>query len=122
MVMHFVRWMAAVMLVLGAAGCEDEDYDHVPPEGLGSIVLDNYSPDDINVFINGQETNRLRDYETEAYDVTAGVHRLVLDGRNNDRYGAWDVDVVVGQLTVVEVRTTEWDWDEYEVSVHLEEP
>ncbi|HOW97649.1 MAG TPA: hypothetical protein P5567_14410 [Kiritimatiellia bacterium] len=112
----------AVALALGVTGCEDEDYDHVPPDGQGSIILDNYSPDDIHVYIDGVETNEVKDYEDEAYDMTGGVHRVILDGKDNDRYGAWDVDVVVGQLTVVEIRTSDWNWDDYEVSIHLEEP
>lgn len=119
---HAVWMLVAGAVALGLTGCEDEEYDHTPPAGQGSLILDNRSPDDIRVFINGQATNRLKDYETEAYDMTSGVYRLVLDGEDNDRYGAWDVDVVVGQLTVVEVMTSDWEWDDYEVSIHLQEP
>ena len=119
---HFIGGLIAAVLVLGLAGCEDEGYDHVPPAGQGSIILDNFSSDDIHVFIAGAATNRLRDYENEAYDMTGGVHRLILDEDGGDRFGAWDVDVVVGRLTIVEVRTSEWNWDEYDVSIHLETP
>ena len=119
---HFIRVLVAAVLALGLTGCEDEEYNHVPPEGQGSIILDNFTADDINVFMDGVASNRLRDYEVEAYDMTAGVHRLVLDQDGGDRYGAWDVDVVVGRLTVVEIRTSGWDWEDYEVDIHLASP
>ncbi|MBP7830037.1 MAG: hypothetical protein KA248_08985 [Kiritimatiellae bacterium] len=118
-----VMWMLiAGVLALGLAGCEDEDYDHVPPDGQGSIILDNFTGDDIYVFIDGTATNRLRDYKDEAYDLDPGVHRLVLDQDGGDRYGAWDVDVIEGRLTIVDVETDDWNWDDYEVTIHLETP
>ncbi|MBU1693175.1 MAG: hypothetical protein KJ726_04760 [Verrucomicrobia bacterium] len=119
---HFIRFLAVAVFALVFTGCEKKEYDHVPPEGQGSILLDNFTADDINVFIDGVASNRLRDYKVEAYDASSGVHRLVLDQAGGDRYGAWDVDVVVGRLTVVEIRTSDWDWEVYEVSIHLESP
>ena len=120
---HIVlSWLGAALLVPGLAGCEDKDYDHVPADGMGSVYLDNRTGDDINVYIDGVTVHDLDDYDERAYDVAPGLHRVVLDEQGGDRYGAWDVDIVAGRLTVLEIRISSWDWEEYDADLHLESP
>ncbi|HNR94512.1 MAG TPA: hypothetical protein PKK36_07880, partial [Kiritimatiellia bacterium] len=50
--MIFCALLAAALLPL--AGCEDDDdYDHKPPAGMGTLVLENDTVDDISVAIDG---------------------------------------------------------------------
>ena len=114
--------LAAALLPLGFAGCDDEDYNHSPPAGQGSIYLDNRTGDDINVYIDGVVVNDIDDYGERAYDLAPGLYRLVLDEQGGDRYGAYDMDVVAGRLTVVDIRVSDWDWEEYDADIHLESP
>jgi hypothetical protein len=114
--------LAAGLLAAALAGCESKDYSHRPPDGLGSILLDNRTPNDINVYIDGVAQARLGDYDERAYDVEPGLHRLVLDQVRGTRYAAWDVDVVAGRLTVIIVRISNADWRRYDGEFSLRSP
>ena len=94
--------MASFCLIF--TGCEDdEDIDHDPPAGMGSIVVDNRTYNDINVFIDGIQTNRTSDKDWRAYDLAPGVYRVVLDEDDGDRNFRGDVDVLENQLTIMDV-------------------
>lgn len=113
---------AIAVLPLGFTGCEDNTYNHTPPAGLGSLFLDNRTGDDINVYLDGAVVRDVEDYDDRAYDLAPGLHRLVLDEQGGDRYGARDIDIVAGRLTVAEIRVSSWDWEEYDADIHLESP
>jgi len=114
----------AVAAVLAAfvAGCEwdEDDVDHTPPAGQGSIVIDNRTFSDLNVWIDGQAQREAKDRTDTAYDLAPGTHRLVLDQQGGDRYEARDVDVLLGRVTVVEVQEISGDSRNYDIFVRLD--
>ncbi len=101
--------LAASLLLL--AGCDDDDYDHSPPAGQGSIVIDNNGHEDIHVYIDGVYLDKVRDGHWRAFDRAPGVYRVVLDESGSDRLYRDDVDVLAGQLTVLYVTPSVFDND-----------
>ena len=110
----------AAALLLAVAGCEDEsDFDHDPPAGKGSLVIDNITVNEINVYVDGAFVGRVGDFGDRTDDLDPGLHRLVLDQRDGDRYRAEDVDILAGRLTVVSVRLS-GDIFAYDISIELQ--
>ena len=105
-----------------APGCEeDKGYlDHTPPEGMGSLVVDNQTPDRIRVYIDGEYVAQAGDWDELILDFAPGVYRVFLEGRDSDRAYQNDVDVLEGRLTILHVSpdasvATEYKvWTEYE--------
>lgn len=99
-------WCLWVLAALCIAGCwGDNDFDHTPPAGQGSIVVDNRTGRDLDVFIAGEAVPRVRSRRWRAFDRAPGIYRVVLDERRGDRNFRDDVDVLSGRLTVLEVTT-----------------
>jgi len=89
---------------LFGAGCDDgDDFDHTPPEGMGSLVVDNDTFDDLRVFVNGAEIGRVTDGHEGFFDLEPGLYRIVLDDEDGDRSYRNDVDVLDGRLTILYV-------------------
>lgn len=102
------------VLLLAIIGCEsDDDYDHRPPGGQGSLIIDNNTYDDIYVFIDGHEVLRTPYRSERAYDLQPGLHRVVLDQRGGDRYYADDVDILEGRVTIWDVVLGDFDYYVY---------
>ncbi len=99
------RAAALLMLALAAAGCDDE-YDHEPPAGQGTIVVDNFTGWDLRVYLDGAEAAETDSGDHRAYDLAPGPYRVVLDAEDLDAAWAGDVDVLEGRLTILEVRDT----------------
>jgi len=118
------RLALAIVLLLGVcvwSGCEDDDdkiYDHVPPEGKGTLVVDNDTADDINVYVNGVRKTRAGDGSESFTELDPGLYRVVLDGED-DRSWRNDVDILEGRLTILHVRTDFSHPREYDVDVEL---
>lgn len=110
-----IRTVLAIALAVSFAmltGCEDdEEYDHRPPEGQGSLVIDNNTYDDIYVYIDGVEVLRAPYRSWRAYDLEPGAHRVVLDQRGGDRYHADDIDILENKRTVWDVHLGFTDYD-----------
>ena len=115
--------LLALATVSWFASCDyndDEDIDHDPPAGLGSIIVKNDTANDISVFINGTATNEVDAFEVNYYDMTAGVYRVVLDEQDGDRNYREDIDVLQDQRTILDVNTDSDDYDEYDVFVYFD--
>lgn len=112
----------ALLAAALAAGCEERRYDHTPPPGQGSLILDNFTGDRIRVFIDGGDAGVLDDYDDNAWDLAPGLHRLVLDQRNGPRHAAWDVDIITGRLTVIRIRVSDWNWRLYDGEFSIRSP
>jgi len=113
-----------VALLIGGAfatGClRDDRLDHRPPSGQGSIVVDNRTSHDVNVFINGEQRERVRARRWRAYDMDPGVHRVVLDERHGDRNFRGDVDVLARRLTVVEAAIDPNRFDRFSIFIYFD--
>lgn len=102
----FLRALLAAGLVLGVAGCDwddDDDRDHVPPEGFGALLVDNNTSRDIRVYVDGVEKGNVGDFSDRPFDLTGGVYRVVLDQRDSDASWRDTVDIIEGRLTVLDV-------------------
>ena len=102
------------------SGCDDSRFDRDPPEGMGTLVMDNYTGDRLLVYIDGLECDSTSAGDYRYYDLVPGVHRVVLDGDDTDRAWAGDVDILEGRRTVLEVRTQYLQSDNYEIELYLD--
>jgi hypothetical protein len=102
-------------------GCEyEEDYlDHVPPAGKGSLVVENNTAHDIDLFLNGEFATTVGDYRDRIIDFQPGVHRLVMDEDGGDTTFRSDIDILEGRLTILRVRVEAFN-PEYIVSIDFE--
>jgi|GEM_PF-2318368 len=94
--------IAALLL---CQGCDDDDYlDHNPPEGQGSIVVDNLTAIDFELFVDGEFIAEVDGGRERIVDVDTGIRRVVLDD-SDDIVGSFreDIDVLEGRLTILRV-------------------
>lgn len=99
--LRFSMLLIAVTVLI--AGCEESYLDHDPPDGMGSIVIDNGTLYRLNVFLDGYEINRVDAFDYEIMDMPPGEYRLVLEERHGVRSYRSDIDVLAQRLTVLEV-------------------
>ncbi len=83
-------------------------------------MVDNRSSRDIDVFIDGAETSRVRARRWRAIDLEPGVYRVVLDERRGDRNYRDDVDVLAGRLSVMDVGLDPNRTDRFSVLVYFD--
>jgi hypothetical protein len=116
--------LAAVAMSLGLTGCEDYgddgNRDHNPPAGMGSLVIDNNTVDDIHVYVDGVQLADVGDYSDRAYDLEPGKHRLILDQSGGDRNYRNDIDIIEGRLTVADVTVDGFDPLSYDVVIFFD--
>ena len=119
-ILRSIRWAVAMGLIGMLAGCDDERFDREPPPGMGTVIVDNYTGDDIEVFLDGMEAEETDAGDHRYYDLEPGLHRVVLTGDDTDRTWAEDVDVLENRRTVLEVRADPFDTDEYDVDITID--
>jgi len=97
---------ACIVAALLCQGCDDDDdyRDHDPPAGQGSLVVDNLTSIDFNLFIDGESAGEVKDGRERIIDLDPGIRRLVLDD-DDDIYGSFrdDIDILEGQLTILRI-------------------
>ena len=100
-----MKCLPILVLALFLAGCDwdDDDIDHNPPEGQGALIVDNNTASDIRVFINGERRGTSGEFDNSPFDLEPGVYRVVLDEKNGDGDFSGEIDIVAGQLTVLDV-------------------
>jgi hypothetical protein len=112
---------SASLLIL--TGCDDDDediFDRVPPAGKGSLIIDNNTINDIDLYIDGTNTTRIGDYSVRVFDLLPGVYRIVLDEDDGDRNFRDDVDILEGRRTVLDVDERNGDPGRYYVTVEFD--
>ncbi len=118
--------LASTVLCIAAAicftSCEDDGYDHMPPEGHGSIIIDNESGSDAEVYLDGIFVGAAEDNEATVFDLEPGVYRLVLAEEDGSRNYRNDIDVLLNRLTILEVMNDWGDASLFHVIVDFEEP
>ncbi len=118
------RWcgVLAVSLAAGwAAGCDDSEFDRDPPEGQGSLIVDNYTGDRVRVYIDGEQVESVSAGDHEYYDRDPGVYRVALDGDDTNRSWAGDVDILENRRTVLEVRGAAFDYEDYDIRIYFDD-
>ena len=117
------KWLilSIVAMALGmATGCDDSEYDHEPPAGQGSLIVDNYTGYRMYVYIDGQSFGDVSSGEDEYYDRSPGICRVVIDGEHADQSWAGEVDILEGRRTVLEVRPVYAGYTTFEVNVYFD--
>ena len=108
----------------GFVGCEWDDDDdamnHHPPPGLGSLIIDNNTANDLTVFIDGAQTNDTDSAKANWYDLTSGVRRVVLDEQNGDRSFSGDVDILQDRRTILDVSADPNDHSAFDVFINYD--
>ncbi len=90
------------------AGCEDDDsFPHRPPEGKGSLVVDNRTYVDVRVYLNGYLFYEVDDYDYEIADLEPGVYRVVVDERGGEHSYRDDIDIIANKLTILQIKDFE---------------
>lgn len=115
-------WAAALCL-LAAAGCEssdDDDVDHTPPAGMGSLVVDNDTDNHIGVYVDGVAQATAREDKQTVYDLEPGERRVALEEQGGDRFEGLTVDILEGRLTRLDVSIDAADAEGYDVFVSLD--
>ena len=113
------RLAGGMILLLGLCACDNDDWNHTSPAGMGSIIVDNRTVDGVNVYLDGYYTNRVSDFDHEAFDLAPATHRVVLDEAHGSRNWRDDVDVLEGKLTVLEVNAGFYSSD-YNVRIYFD--
>ena len=113
------RLALGMILMLGLCACDGDDWNHKPPAGMGSIIVDNRTIDGVNVYLDGYYTNRVSDFDHEVFDLAPAIHRVVLDESHGSRAWRGDVDVLEGKLTVLEIHAGFYISD-YEVRIYFD--
>lgn len=102
---YFSVILLATCLMMGLSACEDDDddFDHDIPAGQGTIVVNNQTSNDIEVYISGMEQNTAHQDDYEFYDRNPGIYRIILNEEDGDRNWYGFVDVVEGKKTILDV-------------------
>jgi len=121
-----LRALILCVLIAAAAlatltGCEDDDddYDHNPPAGMGTLILENDTYDDVTVALDGRIQPEVREDSNRKYDLEPGIWRLVLDQQGGDQNWRGDVDIIEGHLTIVNIGASS-DPDDFFISVRFD--
>lgn len=114
--------LAGLTILFLSPGCEtdDDEFDHDPPLGQGSIIIDNYTFTDIEFYLEGRLQGKVNDDHDEAFDMRPGVYRVVLSDEDGDYNWADDVDVLEGRLTVLTVTIGSSVYDSYTVTREIQ--
>ncbi|HPG00151.1 MAG TPA: hypothetical protein PLE77_08770 [Kiritimatiellia bacterium] len=118
--------MAMMALLLaataGLVGCEldDEDYDHNPPAGLGTMYIDNNTYDSLEIYVDAVKVGEVGDYDTHYFDLEPGTHRIVVQEEGGTASFRDDIDIVEGERTIVDVSYDSNDSSEYDVLVYID--
>lgn len=116
--------LMAICVAVWMAGCDDPsdntDFDYVPPSGSGALIVDNLSPTDVKVYVDGSSVGRVGDDHDEHFDLRPGVHRVVLDEEDGHRNWSGDVDILEGRLTVLRVTLEAGSQNSYRVKIEID--
>ena len=116
--------MGILALTAGAgmlAGCDDNEFDHDPPAGQGTLVVDNWTWDRVQVYIDGHLDESVTSDKHRYYDLRPGQYRVALEGDDTDRLWIDDVDVLEDRLTVLQVEDDRNDYNEFDVRIYLDD-
>ena len=123
----FLGSLAALLLGLAAlAGCESGSstatYDHVPPAGQGSILVNNLTWSAMSVYVGGELVVQINTDAIGTVDLAPGTYSVVLNedqSQGNHSYSA-DVAVLDANLTVLRVTMNTSDVYSYNVTTTYE--
>ena len=99
-----LRVMAGILIAASLVSCDDDSsFDHDPPDGKGSMIVDNNSATDTGVYLNGTFVGYAKSGDSTIFDLEPGHYRLVLDAVDGSRNYRDDIDVLEDRLTILDV-------------------
>jgi len=101
------------------SGCDGDRFDHTPPAGQGTMIVDNLTSDTLLVYVNGRSVFNVDNNDHELVDMAPGLYRVVIDEKHGFHSYYGDLDILEGQLTVLEVKGYDSD-DDYDVRVYFD--
>ena len=118
---QLISFLSALVcaLALSLPGCDNDRFDHTPPAGQGTMIVDNLTADDLLVYVNGRSVFTVDDYDHELIDLAPGLYRVVIDEKHGFHSYYGDLDILEGQLTVLEVKGY-YSADDYDVRVYFD--
>jgi hypothetical protein len=112
--------LAAALIMGGCDLDEDKVSDHVPPAGQGALIVDNQTPTDLDVYLDGELQGEVDAFDDKTWDLAPGVYRLVVDEQDGDRNYATDLDILDGRNTVLDVMMNSPMASQYNVLLTIE--
>ncbi|OQA25905.1 MAG: hypothetical protein BWY59_01596 [Verrucomicrobia bacterium ADurb.Bin345] len=112
--------LLAAAFALPLTGCDDDEFDHDPPPGKGTLYVVNKTGDGMDVYINGERVKGVGRGDKHYYDLDPNVHRVALKADDSDRSFAGDVDILEGRRTIMDVTTDLGDYRRFDVYIYFD--
>lgn len=84
-------------------GCGSDSLDHKPPQGMGSLIVESFTSDDINVFINGQQKTSVPVDQHGIVDMTPGIYKVELREKHGQRNFTEQIEIIEQKVVVMKV-------------------
>ena len=111
--------MLAAGLAFFTAGCEDDNEYGGPPAGLGRLVIENNTTEDIRPYVDGFARDLVENNHSRSFDLEPGEHRVVLDQKGGTNAAtAFDVDALAGRVMIADVHE-DYSWATTRLRVDL---
>ncbi len=115
-----VGLLGVCLAALLAGGCDDDVYSRDPTEGMGLLVVDNFTGSRLRVYLDGEQVDSVSSGNHRYYEREPGIYRVALDGHNTDRSWSGDVDLLENRRTVLEVRGYTANYREFDVRMYFD--
>jgi hypothetical protein len=107
-------------MIVGA-GCDDgTPRVGRPPEGMGRLVIDNRTGNDLRVYFNGEPGENVRRNRYHTCDCPPGEVRVTLDQRNSDRSTRFRADILRGRVIIADVQNDYSNWNRLDVFLKID--
>lgn len=113
--------LCALVWIIAGAGCDDgTPRVGRPPEGMGRLVIDNRTGNDLRVYFNGEPAEGVRRNRYRTYDLPPGELGVTLDQRHSDRSARFRVDILRGRVIIADVQTDYSNWTRLDVFLRID--
>jgi hypothetical protein len=119
---HWMSGLMAVLLALVVSSCSwSSDGGHIPPPGMGSIIVLNNSGTSFNLTINGVvNAAETAPDANPFYDLQPGTYIITLQQTGGVRHWTGGVNVQLGRRTYMDVVCDPVVTTEYDVVSYVE--
>ncbi len=122
--MKWMTWLTGFFIMTLSAsltGCDDskDNFDETPAQGNGTLIVDNGSGTDCNVFVDGLNEGSVNNDHYIARDIQPGQIRVFIRSRDGDHYShGKDVDILEGRRTIL--RLTFDGFNDFKINVEYD--
>jgi hypothetical protein len=97
----WIKLLLTAIFTLSLTACDDDEFEHNPPEGQSGLIIVNNSATDLNVFIDGERAARVDSFDDRTYNYAPGLHRIILDPRNSSSTYQDEIELLVNRTLVL---------------------